>query len=488
MSNELDKQISEKLHGYESAVDAEAIWAAVRPPRRRRPWLWLFLLFGVLGLAGAGWWQYSQQGDLVVAAATGDSSTSQVQPNTTSRANDSKIISEPVEQISAPETAHVPISEQQGDNAEQVVQSTAPAPVSNPLANQSIQTDVARSAATNNTAAANATGANKFTEHITPTNQIDESVVPLEVDSNKGLELAANEQSTEAKTSTIGSDTNENELQAFNSIDYRLATLKGLLSTSPEQLDEEIIPLDRYRPSRRGGAPWSVQLDAAYLRMDRKLASDSLSSWMDSRLATESTLEALSTDLTVGYAFHKNWQLRAGLGYTQINTQFSLNNTVSTVDTVEGLQVLIVNPDNTVDSIFGPIELYETSERNRKVYNSFRQLELPVLLSYESGFGRLSVIAEGGVRIRLRRTWEGMIMARNGEEVLDLAEQDFYRTNIGFSLQAGLHLGYELSPNLQLRAGGTLRYSLKDFSLEDVAFQERYQLMGLQVGLRYSLR
>ena len=60
MSNELDKQISERLHHYESAVDAEAIWDAVKPPRRRRPWFWLFLFFGGIGIAGGAWWMLAQ--------------------------------------------------------------------------------------------------------------------------------------------------------------------------------------------------------------------------------------------------------------------------------------------------------------------------------------------------------------------------------------------------------------------------------------------
>ena len=58
MSNELDKHISEQLHRYESAVDAEAIWASVKPPRRRRPWLWMLLLLGVLSVAGGSWWRH----------------------------------------------------------------------------------------------------------------------------------------------------------------------------------------------------------------------------------------------------------------------------------------------------------------------------------------------------------------------------------------------------------------------------------------------
>ena len=52
MSNELDKHIGETLGQYESAVDAEALWTAVKPPKRRMPWFWLLALFGVVAIAG----------------------------------------------------------------------------------------------------------------------------------------------------------------------------------------------------------------------------------------------------------------------------------------------------------------------------------------------------------------------------------------------------------------------------------------------------
>ena len=226
-------------------------------------------------------------------------------------------------------------------------------------------------------------------------------------------------------------------------------------------------------------------LVAAYLVIDRELSGeDTLISWINQRMATESVLEALNLDFSVNYAFHDNWQLRVGLGYTQINTSFTYEYTSTKTDSIEGLQMLIFNVDNTVDSIYGPIGSYETKQRQLEIYNSFRQIELPILANYETRWGDLSLIFEAGARFRLNRTWEGQIIGDDGE-VASLEDQTWYRNGLGVNLQAGLQLGYTLNDQLQARLGGTVRYSPTNFTNEDAGFDERYQLTGLQLGLRY---
>jgi hypothetical protein len=60
MSNELDKHFGEQLRGYESELDAEALWQAVKPPRRSR-WGWWILLIFLVGLGGTAYWWMSRE-------------------------------------------------------------------------------------------------------------------------------------------------------------------------------------------------------------------------------------------------------------------------------------------------------------------------------------------------------------------------------------------------------------------------------------------
>ena len=496
MSNELDKHISEQLHRYESAVDAEAIWASVKPPRRRRPWLWMLLLLGVLSVAGGSWWMLNdgQQDTGEIGEQHTDSAASAAAPgSTTTTQGSTALASDDVAEEQMVErfpTASVETAEIMERNTGQSF-STAEFPSPKGIQKKTGAASMPEETANNKYRIAEKSSETVLDEARFPA----ESTAPLAADESLGKEgQGETAESTTAfpedSEPSVNDEVNTASLtrETVQAVDYRLATRAGAISW-PESAALSAVLLSEASSKRRKrrGSPWAIQADGAYLLVKRELASDSLGSWIDRRLATEEVLEAYSADLGLGYAFHKNWQIRAGLGYTQINTAFSLLETSSRVDTAEGLQTIIFNPDSTVDSIMGPIEIYETTQRRREIYNSFRQWELPILVNYEAAFGRMSLIAEAGARLRFSRSWEGSLL-NNSDEVVSLEDQDWYRSGLGLSFQAGLQLGYEISPQWQVRVGGTFRYSPSDFSTEAMPFQERYQLRGLQLGIRYQLR
>ncbi len=497
MSNELDKHFGEQLHAYESDVDAEAIWAAVRPPRRRRPWFWFFLLFGVIGSAGGVWCLYTDE-----AAPTGVvKQYTQEQPifNTEQQTQHTTQHNEGADKREV--VAVTGSTEAGGITTAKTVEPMPSELTAVGSGNEGMELRKTEEASINSELSTNATetsGERTVDPVVAP--------APIETMSSDGSNDGTNEQEIEHNEMTVVepedatpvADQSKNErLQTVISevfetrdlatIDYRLPTRAGSL-TNTHQLGGEVAMTEAYQRGRRSLSPWSAQLDGAYMAIRRTLASDSLPTIVAARIATESLLEAWSADLTVNYNWHKNWQVRAGFGYTQINMQFLLNTTQLRVDTVEGIQTIVFNQDGSVDSIAGPILQYETINRERRVYNSIRHWELPILVNYETSLGQLSLIAEAGVRLRLSRTWEGQVVADLGENVALWEDQDWYRTNLGLSLQAGLLLGYELNSQWQLRAGATVRYAPTDFSTAESAFQERYQLGGIQLGLRYQFR
>lgn len=495
MSNELDKHISEQLHRYESAVDAEAIWATVKPPRRRRPWLWMLLLLGVLSVAGGSWWmlnggqqdtgEIGEQHTDSAASATAPGSTAMTQASTALASDDAE--EQMVERFPTASAETTEIMERNTGQSSSTAEFPSPQGIQKKIGANLMPEAIAK----NDNRIAEESSETVLDEAHFPA----ESTAPLAADESLGKEG----QGETAESATAFPDDSEPSANdevntesltrgTVQTVDYRLATRAGAISW-PESAALPAVLLSEASSKRRKrrGSPWAIQADGAYLLVQRELASDSLGGWIDRRLATEEVLEAYSADVSLGYAFHKNWQIRAGLGYTQINTAFSLLETSSRVDTAVGLQTIIFNPDSTVDSIMGPIEIYETTQRRREIYNSFRQWELPILVNYEAAFGRMSLIAEAGARLRFSRSWEGSLL-NNSDEVVSLEDQDWYRSGLGLSFQAGLQLGYELSPQWQVRVGGTFRYSPSDFSTEAMPFQERYQLRGLQLGIRYQLR
>ncbi|MEL7421961.1 MAG: hypothetical protein AAFN81_03170 [Bacteroidota bacterium] len=500
MSNELDKHFGDQLHAYESEVDAEAIWAAVRPPRRRRPWLWFFLLFGLLIGSGAAWWSMTDTNspDDLVDQAIQEQQTMKVEQvieNNAERNTDDNPIASNAE-VSLTET---------GFTTEEQPEQSVPA-AENEITGQkkSVAREAEAGLAANTTDLRTEVQDDLDTELAVQMPQaaaqeestIAQAGLPSEIAPEAAATGSTSAEITDAEQDEMTVPSEEapqsvtfetSKGRDFAAIGYRLPTpTEQLISNST--LEEKLGIPELYRHGRRSLSPWSVQVDGAYMAVRRTLEPDSLTPFISRRVATESVLDAWSTDLTVGYNWHQNWQLRTGLGYTQINTQFSLNETQVRIDTFLGVQTIVFNPNGTADTILGPVLQTETIERERRIYNSFRQWELPILVNYEATLGQLSVIAEAGVRLRLSRTWEGQVIMNQEDRVEPWENQDWYRINIGVGLQAGLHLGYELSQQLQLRAGATVRYTPTDFSTEQVGFKEGYQLGGLQLGLRYQLR
>lgn len=482
MSNELDKHIGETLGRYESSVDAEALWQAVKPPKKRKPWLWLLLLVGVIAVAGGLWsWSAGSEQNQVVA--------------------DNPSIEEQAVRAEKKETLLSSPKIEKGfglAEGEQSTSSTSPEARNISLAagNRSNLSSVASNAKATREKET-ATNEHTAIEKISIGPENLEVVEPHQAFADLTKASTVINASDQEKESTNFSLPFESELIATKSSSDswgRETTVIETLAFSAKLTGEE-QELLLAEPSlelpyrQRKASPFFVQMDAAYFGLQRALENkDSLSSdWARGRVNSEQLLEGLGADLSFGYLNSNGWQIRGGLGYTQINTLFENALTTQTVDTVVGLQMLIYNPDNSVDSIYGPVAYYETTTRSVQTYNSIRQWELPLLAGYNFELGRLTLLAEAGVRLQLNRTWEGLVLSQDLESnnFQELGATDWYRTRLGVSLQGGLQLAYPLTSHLDVLAGGSIRYSLPDFSSDNSPFMERYRLLGGQLGLRY---
>lgn len=478
MSNELDKHIGETLGRYESSVDAEALWQAVKPPKKRRPWLWLLLLAGVIAAAGGLWtWSAMNEQELVLEG-------------------DSALVDHRV--LSNEKDATFTTPESEGEVAatqdQQSAVSTTPDPISIPsekAKESSPATYITKAAEEKETTTSRNTVSDKpSTSRREPVAvEIDQPVADL---STEKTPVNSAEQSEEPAIVWSPVENPQLETETSNERSSALAPAIETLAFGVEHAGEEneltmaLPSTSAYRRSKN--SPFFAQIDVAYFGLQRELENkDSLAGdWASDRTNSEELLEGLSADLSFGYRGRSGWQVRGGLGYTQINTLFGNTEITQTVDSVEGLQVLIYNPDNSVDSIFGSVAYYETTTRLKQTYNSIRQWELPLLAGYNFELGRLTLLAEAGVRLRLNRSWEGTVIGSGaGNNFQDLTSKDWYRTGLGVSLQGGLQLAYPITSKIDILAGGSVRYILQDFSSDASPFIERYQLLGGQLSLRY---
>lgn len=500
MSNELDRHIGEKLGNYESAVDTDALWQAVQPPRRRRPWGWLLLLL-LIGAGTGFWltWESDSSAEVITATAESNTSSTSRSSISTSVADEKKMSSEK-ERNNLPLSASssLPVEEATAVDLRSTVEPENVADLSAKKAGRLENTPMTKAKEELGSAKTISLNTeqqleNQLVIESGQTSKDDLSAFPAEKLEKDVEVLEASNSSTPLPTTNPGF--NKNETGGFvKPVAEPLAPIAKLafdlsyLHSLPESNHIPPVDLLKGAPPGRKKQQWFAQMDAAYLFPQRELSAGAVpdsTTLVSDRASREEVLEGISVDLSVGVRRKVGWQLRAGLGYTQINILFSNSVTTQTVDTLDGLQMLVYGPDNSVDSIFGPVPFYETTLREKQTYNSFRQWEVPVLAGYNFELGAVELLIEGGLRMQLNRSWEGEVLY--GEEGLqDLASKDWYRSGLALSLQGGLQLAYPISDKLDVLAGGSVRYSLQDFSRDTAPFKERYQLLGGQVSLRYK--
>jgi len=472
MSNELDKHINAKLGKYESAVDAEALWQAVRPPRRRRPFGLVLLLAALLVAgAGSGWW-LRKQANPVSASGTLEQAVS-FEPGTDNTSSSAtQTLAHKTSSAAAPNSVvpilDVPVSTQ-ADKA--------------PVTNEDKR--IPSSFSTSNTASANsaeqtfpshASTFSKEAEGLPTTPGVAEAAHPDGVVSTEMPPVIAAPNSKLLHTSTV---------TLLPNLEF-LAVGQGVQPQLPNLVVAEMPSAPKQKMS-----PWFVQADAYYYKLSRDLTapndSVNLSRWAAARRGTETVLEATAAEITLGYHHKKGWQVRAGLGFTQLNTAFAYTATTTEVDSIEGLQMLVFYPDNSVDSIYGSVARYQTTTYRNRTYNSIRQWELPVMGGYRFTQGKLNVLLEAGIRLQLQRKLEGDLLTP-AEEILDWSTTNWYRTGFGYSLQGGVQLGYSVSPRVSLSLGASVRYAPQNYTRSTAPFAERYQMLGAQLGVQYRLR
>ncbi len=467
-SDKLDKYFRDTLGNYESDVDAEAIWQAVKP-ERRRPVIWWFLfgavLLGGLGLSIAKFWPSEEaalahenkqkQLEEVVAPAESSIETSPASATTAVIAGETLYQNELAGAEVATQGGTVPSAIETSIEAIQT-------PTNQTLSNTDIENVESSLVIEDEEESASTTAiVDEATQSSFPTSNLADRATALETVSY--VEALRKERGTNWQTNPLAAG------------DYRLLPETALVDDLPAEQAY-------YRRSR----PWAIQAQAGAHQLHRKLASnDSLGDdWIAIRTSSEQSLEAISAEVSLSYRLPSKWQVRAGLGWTMINT-VSQNRQISTIEVErEGVQQIIIGPNQDSTFIIGTVTAYETIDQYRKTYNSFQHWDVPVLVGYNLDLGHWELLLEGGIRFNVQQSIEGQILNAEGN-VASLEEAMVYRTSLGLTYQAGLGLSYAITAQLGLQLNTNFRYYPKSFSEDSASIDERYQLLGAQVGLRW---
>ena len=225
---------------------------------------------------------------------------------------------------------------------------------------------------------------------------------------------------------------------------------------------------------------WEVYTGIDYA--SKKYSDTGNSVFLQRRKATTSFQSAYSAGFRITKVFNNGISLRTGLNYSQVNEKFSF------------MQSNIVQTTYIIDAISGDTTGSFTvrGTRYKTTFNKYRSIDIPLLLGYEMGNGRLHANFNAGAIINLYSWQQGELLDTNNQPVsitTGKSNDAFqYKTNAGIGFTAAASIYYKLNDRLHVLAEPYFRYNLSPMSKDVLSLQERFTTIGLRLGIRIDLK
>jgi hypothetical protein len=431
MSKEQDKAFREALGGYESPVDAEALWEAVKPERKRRLglwWIWAGMIILGIGVAVA----------LLAPPAIA------------------------LSHFPIPATGFSP--QQAGSIAENVEQQ----PVVSPA------TSVAIAEHTNRgfrSAPSSLQGVAKTNRQGSPERHPDAKVLnntPLLIP--KALK-------------PVNMQPPQLPLQSTAQLPSKIIAPLHLV------IEEQEIQVNTIKPEGTRAGRWFAQAEAGlYLPLRTLQTSNSRDSsvWTTARLETETVLESVGTSLTLGYQTTKRWQIRCGIRFQQVNIRFDYSNTSTETEMRYGVSAIIQQFNQNTDTLMGETAYTIRTREEIRHYNHIRTWEVPVMLGYTFRLGPVPVLAEAGLGLRLQRARSGLVL-NDAQEPQIWPDIDGYKSTFSYTLQAQAMAVLPIGQRTSILGGVSAVIEPQSYTNADAAARELYHCIGVKAGIRYRL-
>lgn len=238
---------------------------------------------------------------------------------------------------------------------------------------------------------------------------------------------------------------------------------------------------------------WEVYAGPDYAFDNYKSYGDTASSnYLSKRKASTKFASAFSAGVRYTKVFDNGTSVRSGVNYTQVNEKFIYfnPNEIKNV-TVITTRVIIRAPGDTV-YINDTLQYQQTGSRTKTTYNRYRNIDVPLLIGYEVGNGKIHANINAGVIINVYSWYKG--------DVLDSLYQPVnittgkgnsiyqFKNNIGVGFLGSVSLYYRLADNLHLLLEPYFRYNLSPMSKQNLNLQQKTNIAGLRVGLRFDLK
>jgi hypothetical protein len=213
----------------------------------------------------------------------------------------------------------------------------------------------------------------------------------------------------------------------------------------------------------------------------RNFSDTAKSTYLQKRKESTKVVSAYSVGVRYAKVFKNGMGIKTGINYSQINERFTFvqNNLV---------QVTYIIDPQTGDTTGS----YTVNGSRKKVTNNrYRFIDVPLLIGYEFGNGRLHTNVSVGTMVNIYSWQRG--------DVLDSAYQPVnittgkssspyqFKSNIGVALAGSVSLYYKVSDQVHLMLEPYFRYNLSPMSKDVLSFKQKYNTLGMHFGVRLDI-
>ncbi len=183
-----------------------------------------------------------------------------------------------------------------------------------------------------------------------------------------------------------------------------------------------------------------------------------------------------------------NLKISTGLQITSIAERYKNYNSTISEKEVDGVEFLSYGLGTTPIEIMGLVTETQTIKYEKEIFNTYRMVDIPILISYNRSIGKKwQAGIQGGIFANLSLKTEGIIP--NAELIdLDIAndELNVFKSNVGLSYHLGLNFKRKLSKNWELNFSPAVRYFGNNLTTDNYGLSQKYILFGGNVGVNYS--
>ncbi len=213
----------------------------------------------------------------------------------------------------------------------------------------------------------------------------------------------------------------------------------------------------------------------------RSLSDTGNSVYLQKRKESTKFKFGFSAGIRYTKVFNNSMSLRGGVNYSQINEKFT---------SAQGNLVQITYIINAGGDTVGSYTT--TGTRYKTTINKYRSVDVPVVVGYEIGNGKLHANINAGVIVNVYSWQKGEILdtAFNPVNITTGKSPSPYqfKTNAGVGFIGGVSVYYRLTDKIHVMAEPYFRYNFTPMSKESITLKQKYHTAGLRLGIRLDLK